>query len=39
MEIDDQDKISTAEDWIAKQGLPGTLTVYRVDIGAYDWAV
>jgi len=28
-----------AENWIAKHELSGTLTMYRVDIGAYDWAI
>jgi hypothetical protein len=30
---------AAAENWIAKHELSGTLTVYRVDVGAYDWAV
>jgi hypothetical protein len=29
----------TAENWIKQHGLSGTLTLYRVDVGAYDWAV
>jgi hypothetical protein len=28
-----------AEDWIAEHGLSGVLTMYRLDVGAYDWAV
>jgi hypothetical protein len=30
---------AAAEEWIAQHGLSGTLTMYRVDVGAYDWAV
>ncbi|HEV2988268.1 MAG TPA: hypothetical protein VG759_07495 [Candidatus Angelobacter sp.] len=30
---------ATAEEWIAHHGLSGTLTMYRVDAGAYDWAI
>src|SRR5215470_16016206 len=30
---------ANAEKWIAKHGLSGTLTMYRVDTGAYDWAI
>jgi len=29
----------SAEAWIATHELSGTLTLYRVDVGAYDWAV
>lgn len=28
-----------AEEWIQRHKLSGTLTLYRLDIGAYDWAV
>lgn len=28
-----------AEDWIARHGLTGTLTMYRLDVGAYEWAI
>jgi hypothetical protein len=28
-----------AEEWITKHGLSGVLTMYRLDVGAYDWAV
>jgi hypothetical protein len=28
-----------AESWIAMHNLSGTLTLYRLDVGAYDWAV
>ncbi len=28
-----------AEDWIAKHALSGTLTLYPVDEGAYDWSI
>lgn len=31
--------LETAESWIKKHGLSGMLTLYRVDVGAYDWAV
>lgn len=30
---------AAAEDWIATHELSGTLTMYRLDIGAYDWAI
>ena len=28
-----------AENWIKLHSLSGTLTLYRADVGAYDWAV
>ena len=28
-----------AEEWIAKHALSGVLTMYRLDVGAYDWAL
>lgn len=28
-----------AEAWIAKHRLSGVLTMYRLDVGAFDWAV
>ena len=28
-----------AEEWIAKHSLTGTLTVYPIDTGVYDWAI
>src|SRR5579863_5951730 len=28
-----------AEEWIHKHGLSGTLTLYHVDEGAYDWSI
>jgi hypothetical protein len=28
-----------AEQWIRKNGLTGTLTLYPVDTGAYEWAI
>jgi hypothetical protein len=28
-----------AESWIAKNRLTGTLTLYPVDVGAYEWAI
>ena len=31
--------IAAAETWIELHSLSGTLTLYRVDVGAYDWAV
>jgi hypothetical protein len=31
--------IDIAENWIRRHGLSGTLTLYRIDVGAYDWAV
>lgn len=31
--------VATAEAWIKQHGLSGTLTMYRMDVGAYDWAV
>ena len=31
--------IKLAEDWIKLHCLSGTLTLYRVDAGAYDWAL
>ena len=31
--------LETAEEWIKRYSLSGTLTLYRVDVGAYDWAV
>jgi hypothetical protein len=31
--------IQLAEEWIAKHGLSGVLTMYWLDVGAYDWAV
>lgn len=30
---------NAAEAWISKHGLEGTLTLYPVDVGVYDWAV
>jgi hypothetical protein len=27
-----------AESWIRENGLTGLLTLYRLDVGAYDWA-
>jgi hypothetical protein len=29
----------TAEEWIKRHALSGTVTLYRLDVGAYDWAV
>lgn len=29
----------TAEQWIQRYGLSGTLTAYPIDIGVYDWAL
>lgn len=31
--------LDIAEGWIKRHSLSGTVTLYRVDIGAYDWAV
>ena len=31
--------LSSAESWIALNGLSGTLTRYPIDVGVYDWAV
>lgn len=31
--------VELAEEWIKCHGLSATLTLYRVDTGAYDWAV
>ena len=31
--------LETAELWIQRHGLTGTLTQYPVDEGAYDWAI
>ena len=31
--------LELAEDWIKRHILSGTITLYRVDVGAYDWAV
>lgn len=31
--------LQLAEAWIAKHRLSGVLTMYRLDVGAYDWAV
>lgn len=31
--------IETAEAWIKLHRLSGILTLYRVDVGAYDWAL
>jgi hypothetical protein len=31
--------LDTAEEWIKRHALSGTVTLYRVDVGAYDWAV
>jgi hypothetical protein len=28
-----------AEEWIRRHALSGIVTLYRVDVGAYDWAV
>ena len=28
-----------AEEWITKHALSGVLTMYPLDVGAYDWAV
>jgi hypothetical protein len=28
-----------AEEWIARNRLSGTLTMYPVDVGAWDWAI
>jgi len=30
---------SLAEEWIASHRLTGTLTLYPLDIGAYEWAI
>ena len=31
--------IEVAENWIGRHSLSGTLTLYRMDVGAYDWAI
>jgi len=31
--------LGIAESWIARHKLSGTLTLYRVDEGAYDWSI
>jgi hypothetical protein len=31
--------LDAAEEWITRHELTGVLTLYPVDIGAYDWAV
>jgi hypothetical protein len=31
--------LDAAEAWIAKHGLTGVLTLYPLDVGAYDWAI
>ena len=31
--------LGMAEDWIKLHALSGTVTLYRVDVGAYEWAV
>ena len=31
--------LDAAEEWIKRHALYGLLTLYRVDVGAYDWAV
>jgi len=31
--------LDAAEEWIKRHELSGTVTLYRVDVGAYDWAV
>lgn len=31
--------VQHAEEWIVKHQLSGVLTMYRLDVGAYDWAV
>jgi len=31
--------LKLAESWIAHHQLSGLLTFYRVDVGAYDWAI
>jgi hypothetical protein len=30
---------ATAEEWISRQKLTGTLTLYPLDVGVYEWAV
>jgi hypothetical protein len=32
-------RLEVAESWIKKHVLSGTLTLYRLDVGAYEWAV
>ena len=29
--------LDTAEEWIKRHARSGTITLYRVDVGAYDW--
>ncbi len=31
--------LALAEEWIKRHRLSGVITLYRVDVGAYDWAV
>lgn len=31
--------LEVAEAWIKQHALSGTVTLYRMDVGAYDWAV
>jgi hypothetical protein len=31
--------LDIAEEWIKLHGLSGTITLYRLDVGAYEWAV
>lgn len=31
--------VGIAETWIKRHSLSGVLTLYRIDVGAYDWAV
>jgi hypothetical protein len=33
------DTVKTAEAWIKRNALTGTLTPYPVDVGTYDWAI
>jgi hypothetical protein len=31
--------LDVAEEWIKHYALSGTVTLYRLDVGAYDWAI
>lgn len=31
--------LELAESWIKQHGLSGVVTLYRMDVGAYDWAI
>jgi len=31
--------LDVAEQWIKRHALSGTVTLYRVDVAAYDWAI